>query len=155
MAWIRACRAQAHKDTRILCQDSKKRSNSKDGAGARLGSRGWSFGEEWALTCKAVEIRWKCGSERLHSPDLRCRRYHAALGYGRPRRVHLAAGAGGTHRSRTGVHHHCAAAGVAGSKRDAGECRGSGPKGHNRQHQDRAFSPHGHSVSRTLRHSIF
>lgn len=58
------------------------------------------------------------------------------------------------HRRRIAIHHHCAAAGVAWSRRDAGERRASGPEGHNRQHQDRAFSPHWHSLSRILTFSI-
>jgi hypothetical protein len=56
----------------------------------------------------------------------------------------------GAHRRRTTVHHHCTAAGVAGSRHDACKRRASGPEGHNRQHQDRAFSSHTHSVNRTL-----
>ena len=79
-----AAARQAHRDTRILSQESKEKSDSKDGAGARLGSKGRSFGGEWTLTCKTVEIGRKCGSERLRGPNLRRGRYHAALRHGRP-----------------------------------------------------------------------
>ena len=156
MAWARACAMrQARRDTRILSQESKEGSDSEDGAGARLGSRGRSFTGERALTCKAVEIGRKCGSERLHGPNLRLRRYHAALGYSRTGRVYLAAWVSGTHRRRIAIHHHCAAARVTGNRRNARECRGNGREGHNRQHQDRAFFPHGHILSRILTQIIF
>ena len=61
----------------------------------------------------------------------------------------------GVHRRRIAIRHHRAAALVAGCRRKTGKCRASGPEGHNCQHQDRAFSTHGHSVTRTLTHSIF
>ena len=60
----------------------------------------------------------------------------------------------GRNHCRIAIGHHRAAALVAARRRQTGEGRSRGPEGRNGQHQNRAFSPHGHSLAE-LRLSIF
>jgi len=70
---------EAQRDTRILRQESREGSDSKDGAGARLGSRRRNYGRERALTRQAIEVGRKCESDRLNGPGLRFGRYRTTL----------------------------------------------------------------------------